>query len=265
MGLRIALATIYRILYALAGFAVVVINALIERKVVDWDPLIAVYVASGVGFLALFDNLRLLKYKFDARERNAARTRMMVALVTALDLIAERRSVRLPQLGASVFGIKRRWTRKCFVVPWYEQRLQRLLRFRLSEYPPESSVVWTRGKGAIGACWEKNIPVLVDRRPVSALYGRPRHPTETQFDALTEEERRGFTYSEFIQTIDKYGEILAVPIVAKNSGEQIGVLSIDCLAESYADQHAPPILSGKEIEAFAGRAAKLVREDVGQF
>jgi hypothetical protein len=57
----------------------------------------------------------------------------------------------------------------------------------------------------------------------------------------------------------------AVPIAAKHSGDQIGVLSIDCLADAYADGHASPILEGSEIEVFAGRAAFYVRDDVAKF
>src|ERR1700732_925767 len=103
---RLFLATSYRVVYALAGLAIIVLNALIDRKVVDWDPLIAVYVASGVGLVAFLDNLRLIKFKYEAHERNAARSRMYRPLILAMDSVAEQRKVRLLKLGASVFRIQ---------------------------------------------------------------------------------------------------------------------------------------------------------------
>jgi hypothetical protein len=109
------------------------------------------------------------------------------------------------------------------------------------------------------------VPVRHDRRAVAAVYGKGHYPTDQQFAAMTVDEHCGFSRKEFIQTIDKYGEILAVPIAAKHSGDQIGVLSIDCLADAYADEHASPILEGSEIEVFAGRAAFYVRDDVAKF
>jgi cytochrome c biogenesis protein CcdA len=99
--LRVYIAATFRIVYALAGFAIVVLNVLIERKVVDWDPIIAVIVASVVGFVAFVGNLHLLKVKYDSRERNAARTRMHKPAVTALNAITVARPVTLEELGPS--------------------------------------------------------------------------------------------------------------------------------------------------------------------
>jgi hypothetical protein len=42
----------YRIGYAAAGLALVVISALIDRQVVHWAPIIGVHVAGVVGVLA---------------------------------------------------------------------------------------------------------------------------------------------------------------------------------------------------------------------
>lgn len=262
---RLVFTWAYRIIFAMAGFALVVISALIDRKVVGWAPVVGVYVAFGVGLLAFLDNLRLLRFKFQAHERGAARARMHKPLVNALDSITDCRPIRMTMLGISVFVIKRKWVLKCRFVPWYEKRLRRLLRFRLSDYPAESRVDWSIGKGTIGECWATGEPVLHDRRSTAARYGKGHHPNEQEYAALSEEEHCSFSLPEFNQTIDKYGEILAVPIVAKHSGEQIGVLSIDCLAEAYAGESSPPILAGDEVEVFAGRAAFYIRDDVAKF
>jgi hypothetical protein len=255
----------YRVLFAAAGFAVVVLNALIEKKVVHWSPLVAVYVASGVGLVALVDNLGQIKLKYDARDRDAARSRMHKPVVSALLSIAKTRQVDFEQLGISAFSIRRKWIRKWKIFPWYAEHLHRPLRFRLSDYPPEADVTWFKGKGAIGECWDKGISVLHDRRPTAAAFGDPRQATKQKFDSLTDEQRCGLTYSEFVQTLDRYGEILAVPIRRAHSGELIGVLSIDCLADAYASTAAPSVLDGVDIEVFAQRAANVIRDDIAKF
>jgi hypothetical protein len=262
---RVYISIFYRVLFALAGLAVVVINALIERKIVDWNPLIAVYVASAVGAIAVADNLAQLKFKYDAQERNAARSRMHKPVISGLVSITKARPVDFEQLGVSVFGIRREWVRKYKVVPLYLERLHRSLRFRLSDYPSESPVSWTKDKGAIGECWEKGIAVRHDRRAAAAAFGDPSVATEAMFATLTPEQRSGFTFAEFVETIEKYGEILAVPVRAKHSGELIGILSIDCVADAYAGHGAPTILEGDDIKVFARRAANLIRDDVGKF
>jgi hypothetical protein len=150
-------------------------------------------------------------------------------------------------------------------VPWHEERLRRILRFRISDHPDESDVFWSKGKGAIGECWARGIPIPKDMRAIAAKFGNRIQATEADFLALTDAERCGFTFAEFIQTIGKYGEIYAMPIRAEHTGEPIGVLSIDCVTEAYADEHAPSILSGGDIEVFARRAARYIRDDVAKF
>jgi hypothetical protein len=65
--------------------------------------------------------------------------------------------------------------------------------------------------------------------------------------------------------IDRYGEILAVPIVGKYSGEFLGVLSIDCRAEAYRKPDSLSVLAGGDIEEFAIRAAQFIENDVSKF
>jgi hypothetical protein len=263
--MRFVLATSYRVLYALAGLALVIVNALIDRQIVHWDQRVAAVGAIGVGLVACFDNIRLIRYKLQAHERNAARARMYRPMFIALVSVAEARSMQTFKFGVSVFRIKPCWYLHWHVIPWRQERLVRLVRLRLSDNPNESEVVWTKGKGAIGECWANKVPVLHDRRRAAATFGRDHYPSEAEFAQLSSEERRGMTRSEFVETIDKYGEILAVPIVEQHSGKILGVLSIDCLAEAYANPQTPSVLEGQDIETFAVRAARLTREDVAKF
>lgn len=258
--------TAYRIMLALSALVIGTLQALIANKVVSWNPWVVVAVACGFGIVVFLDNVRLVKQKLQAHERHALRSRMHQPLIGALNAVTTARPVGLPALGISVFAVKRSWFLRWHLVPWRKARLKRLFRFRLSEHPAESKVDWTIGKGTIGECWKDGVPVLHDRRQVAAQYGRGNYPADEQaFSMLTDAERCGFTRDEFVQTIDKYGEILAVPVKARHAGDLIGVLSIDCLASSYVSPTAPSVLHGGDIEEIAGGAAWLIRDDVPKF
>lgn len=264
--MRLILATSYRVLLAISALVVGVLQALVANKVVHWSPLVVVVVAGAFGGVVFLDNLRLIRHKLQAHERHAARSRMHQPLIGALNAITTARGVELRMLGISVFAIRRTWYMKWHLLPCRKSHLKRLFRFRLSEHPAESLVDWTVGKGTIGECWKDGVPVLHDRRGVAAQYGRGNYPMDdASFAQLDSEQRCGFTRTEFVQTIDKYGEILAVPIKALHTGELIGVLSIDCLAGAYASPSAPSVLTGADIEEIAGGAAFLIREDVPKF
>jgi hypothetical protein len=198
------------------------LQALITNKVVNWTPLTVVWIACAVGLVTFLDNLRLLYQKFNSRERKALRAKMHIPLMGALDAVASAQQVPLASLGISVFKIRLRLGRVGHVIPWPQRRLVRVYRFRLSEYPPPSKIIWNRGKGTIGECWRTGIAVLHDRRGVAARYGGDRHPTEQSYKNLPRDVQTGFTHAEFIRTIDKYGEIVAVPIAKKHTGDLIG-------------------------------------------
>lgn len=257
----------FRICFAIAGLALVVVQALIVTKVVPWSGWVAVSIASGVGFVALIDNIRTASIRYRGFERNKARNRMFKPLIAALDAVTIARAdekVRLVHLGASVYIIRSFWGRRFFCVPWRKVRLHRIVRFRLSERPDESKVDWTKGKGTVGACWETPDATLHDRRQVARDYGKGKHPTREEFARLPDEVTCKFSYDEFIQTIDRYGEILAVPI-KKRGGDPIGVVSIDCVAKAYDSPESPSILGGDDIEEFAARAAGYISADVAKF
>jgi hypothetical protein len=255
-----------RLILAVAALVLAVIQSLIVTKVVKWSPWVAVVAASAVGLLAFIDNVRLAKTGYQAPERHKARSKMHKPLIFALDAISDARDVPLDALGVSVFRIKRLWTRRWKCVPWRKSQLLRLFRFRLKDYPAESAVEWTVGKGAIGKCWQSGVPQLDDRRHVAAEHGKGHYPDEAQFAQLNPEQTSGFNRDEFIQTIDKYGEILAVPIVKESGGKSkmVGVLSIDCLLSAYS-QHPDSILGGEGMEEIAGGAASVVRDYVVKF
>lgn len=258
----------FRIGFAFAGLVLIVVQALIVTKVVTWSGWVAASIAAGVGFVALVDNIRAATVRYRGFERNKARNRMYKPLIAALDSVtvarADEAAVRLIHLGASVYIIRSYWGRRFFCVPWRKARLHRIIRFRLSERPDESKVDWTKGKGTVGACWETPATTLHDRRQVAQDYGKGSYPTKETYAGLPDEVTCKFSYDEFIQTIDRYGEILAVPI-KKRGGDPIGVVSIDCIAKVYDSPQSPSILGGDDIEEFAARAAGYISDDVAKF
>ncbi len=263
-GLEV-LPVIYRIVFAAAGLSVVLLHALIDNNVVHWSPWIVVAVATAVGALAFLDNIRVIFYKYQAYQREKARSEMHKPLIAALNSITEARETPLEVLGISVFAVRRGWDLRWWVVPWWAKLLKQIFRFRLSDYPPDAAVRWTKGKGAIGACWESGVPVLHDRRDAAARYGeKGRRPDKKSYRQLPEEVRSRFTHHEFIQTIDNWGEILAMPIKSEKTGRLVGVLSIDCLMRYYTRPDMT-VLAGEDIKVFAGLAASVVQGDVPRF
>jgi len=259
------LAVIYRVLFAAAGLSVVVLHALIENKVVDWSRWIVVAAAIAVGALAFIDNVRVIFYKYQAYEREKARSEMHKPLIGALDFITDYHKAPLKTLGVSVFAIRRAWRFKWRIVPWWGKQLKQVFRFRVSGYPPDVAVRWTKGKGAVGACWEKGIAVIHNRREAARLYGsNGQPPTKQNYDVLPEQVRCGFTYNEFIQTIDNWGEILAMPITEDKTGRFLGVLSIDCLMSYYTTDDTK-VLDHDDVRIAAGGAAFSVAKDVPKF
>jgi hypothetical protein len=260
----VTIATGYRLLLIVGGASVGALQALVANKVVSWSPWVVVTVASVVGGIAALDNVRLLFHKLRMHEREVARSKMHKPLVGALNAVATARNIPLEKLGISVFAIRPRLGRRYVILPWRRGRLKRVFRFRLSDYPPRSEVQWTEGKGTIGQCWSTGVKAFHDRRPVAARYGAGHSPDEAQYRLLTHEEHNGFTLEEFRQTVDKYGEIIAVPIRRDHSGKMVGVLSIDCLASAYPDDQTT-ILAGADIEEIAGGAAFTVGADIPRF
>lgn len=268
--MRTARRTAYRAILGIAGLSVGILQAIVSTNALRWSPWTVVSIASGVGMVNFLDSMRLLISDQRAAGRHAARTSMHPPLVTALYLISQKTDVDLIHFGASIFCLRRYWTfRRCGIpvpwLPWYEERLHRVLRFRISDRPQESNVKWTRGKGTIGECWEENVAKLHDRRPTAAQFGGANHPDDWTFSRLKHDQHCNFTRDEFVQMIDKYGEILAVPIVREHAGELIGVLSIDCSASAYPSATSPSVLGGVAVEEFAIRAATLVQSDLLKF
>jgi hypothetical protein len=138
-------------------------------------------------------------------------------LVATLHLILEKERLAYDQVGLHVFlvGVGR--------VGWKPQRIQRrVARLRLAGAPDDEGMIFTKGKGVVGACWANGAPARGDW---SQVWARHKEKTETQWSALPPDETQGFTYGEFRLTGPEYGAIVAYPIITKDKYR--GCVAID--------------------------------------
>jgi hypothetical protein len=111
------------------------------------------------------------------------------------------------------------------------RRLERRATFVPGDRPP-TAIVWRKGKGAIGRCWERDEWFVAD---LEAL--QEKAPNERAFCALLPEERLFFDWSEFASTTHYKGVLVQPlhggPVAAPHV---VGCLSIDVQEWGAADQ-----------------------------
>lgn len=153
-------------------------------------------------------------------------------------------------LGVSIFLIKGRFL----------PRLRRMHSERLLGTPAPSPIVWTRGKGIIGICWNRGDTraMCVDLRTLSRRY-QSEAPTPEEFPTLQATGlTMGLTCDEFGTMINKYGEVLAVRIV-ENSGElSASWLSMWPPATTLRMKDATPFCASRTWERFCTRAREIL-------
>lgn len=238
----------------LAGAAVTLLVALHEWKHTKWPPdslifwsVLAVAVATTV------DKVVGIFRRYRARERSKAEARTQKALVALLVEISESKHVNIQDLGVSVFVP--RWR----VWRWGSGRvLVRVMRFRLDDHPQPSPVRWTKGKGAVGSCWETARMVHRPWRTQRAEYSSPSLTAE-EFSRIPTDEQDGFEHREFVAIADKYSEVLAAPVLSE-VGAIVGVVSVDVAARAGVFKD----ILKDGVEAQIDAAATLIRDDLGQ-
>jgi hypothetical protein len=104
----------------------------------------------------------------------------------------------------------------------------------LAEERPQTPILWTKGKGAIGRCWARNESTFAD---LEGLRGQFRTPGA--WCAQPRDERFRFSWAEF-QDTRRYTAILAVPLLPRIYGRYRfrGVLAIDTTAREKGTELA---------------------------
>ncbi len=117
------------------------------------------------------------------------------------------------KLGASAYVV-RGWG----PVQW----LHRIERERVADLPVPSGITWRPGKGVIGLCVSQSKEQNFDAGAFKAKY---RKYTKEQWKKLDRDTRMDLRYDEFQRIHDKYGTVIAVPMM---KGERvIGCVSFD--------------------------------------
>jgi hypothetical protein len=103
------------------------------------------------------------------------------------------------------------------------RHLARRAAFRLHDFDP-ASVIWHKGKGALGVCWKRERPYVVD----IAFLDQARD--EESFCTLPQEERLGLTWGEF-ERLRHYRSTLVVPLRRRPGSALWGILSVSSLVD----------------------------------
>jgi hypothetical protein len=123
-------------------------------------------------------------------------------------------------LGLHVYLVRRR------SVPPFNEHLIRAAKVRLGGSPPNSGIVWVKGKGVIGRCWAEKAAVLMD---ADTAYGPYRDAGGRPWEEALDDVRLNLTAQDFRTIGDRYSAVAAVPIL-DSRGEVKGCVVADVLA-----------------------------------
>lgn len=190
---------------------------LVAAGVWDASPRQRVALAVGVAALALGSSVAAA-YGELRRQRSAAQREKVAFLLQALGFaVQDTTGIDFRDLGLAAYVVERPLWRR-------HPRLVRLHRVRPRTSPGVSGVAWEPGKGVIGMCVTEGRDVGYDLAEFDAdLAGITRE----EWDALDPDERLGLTYDEWLRLRDKFGVIVATPMVREQGGRS---LTIGCVA-----------------------------------
>jgi len=224
--------TIVLSLYSAFVGLVLVLDKQLKPATWKWvhSTVLIVWLVGILAGLTLTDNVRraILRYRATGHEGNRVEIRnQMGALIIA---VAQIHGISAGDIGCGLFLRQERWVRrparwfpcpKGFLRP---ERLKRIERMRLPDNVPESTVEFTKGKGAVGACWEHGQHGYNDWRSINRRYQTP-DDVVSRWSKMRDETKHGFDQKEFISLIGKYAEVVAMPIIINGSFE--GCIAID--------------------------------------
>jgi len=143
------------------------------------------------------------------------------ALLAAAAKIADAAVVPVRLFGLSAYAVRRPFPR------FWNPHQARLARVRLANFPPPSTIVWTRGKGFLGECWAKQDRVI--DRHIPTRYKDYLGCDEARWLSAPPEMRVGLSFREWEGTQQRYKYIRVAPILTP-SGDRyryVGCVSLD--------------------------------------
>lgn len=137
----------------------------------------------------------------------------LIATLTALD--------KLPGLDFETTSVTALLVRRQ-LRPFFRRYLFSVERLRMYPVSPSPGILWTKGKGIIGLCWQ-------DRNVVAGETGAPwdlwLQCTKQQWKKAPPDVRLGFRYKEFKAIAGKYEAVVVAPIIVKGRFE--GCVAVD--------------------------------------
>lgn len=250
----------YRVIAAVLGLGLILVQSLITGKAWHEPPIwVPILLACSVGMIAMVDNIRGAWAARKGNNHAERRARIEKVVSVALAAIAHDSKHNMALLGVSVFAVRHRFVRNGLKVNRVET-LKRIVRFRMSDIPQPSKIAWVPSKGCIGEAWSTRRSSYIDWRPIADRHGGDQLVSEERYSRLSAKARAGFTYDEFRGIVDKYAEILAVPILSDPDGTVLGVVSFD--RPRIDDEDPNPILDSPKARGSAELAAAALRGDV---
>jgi hypothetical protein len=151
------------------------------------------------------------------RERRLQDTRRISETLRGLLVqVVQASNLDWTAIGINAFLVRRRYR-------WVGARvLDRVGRERIRSTPAPSRVLWSRGKGVIGRCWESGQDLGFDLRE---HFAEISDLTADQWADLPHEQRLGLSHDEYLRT-RQHGLVVATPVLDR-SGKVIGVISAD--------------------------------------
>jgi hypothetical protein len=209
---RRLLGLLLRILLALGMLLLVIWNGLVDESFIRDDPVARLWLLVGTGLLVFAEATASAVRAFRTRGADQRRAAIRIAILPVLRDVARSRHIDITMLGASVFVVRL-------------GRLVRVDRYRMSDLPQESRVTWKAGKGAIGQAWRTSSITHQDWRPIHERWGGQPITPEI-WARIPPDDRSGFERDEFQNIVDKYAEVLAVPML-RPGGRCVGVVALD--------------------------------------
>lgn len=185
------------------------------------------------GFFALLGLTQLAVLIWERRSR---RNQELQAACQSVAAFVDEHcpNVRLREVGVHIWTVGG---------PPFARYLRRSGSFLLAGERERSGIVWTRGKGVVGAAWEEGRRIT---RDIDAI--RERAISKVAYDSLPAEDTMGLSWSEFQKT-PRYSAVSGSPLFRRTGdvSKVRGVVAIDFLERGHFEE----LVSATENPGFA--------------
>lgn len=207
-------------LYSAAVGVLLILDKTLKPDTLRWvhNPKLTIWVVSILAGLTFVDAAKRTFHRVRASQIEKHRIEIRNQLATVIVTVAELHHLDIGDVGCGLFLVQPRGLKR-------PPRLVRTERVRLVDDLHESEVLFTKGKGTVGACWEHQRPAHFDWIRINSQFAEHPDLTKKHWHSLSPEMRRNFAQDEFVSLVGKYAEVLAIPVMINSKFE--GCLALD--------------------------------------